>query len=176
MKDRLSKTKKKVIFHQDNTHSNISAMAKIHELKYELLLHLPYSPDLAPSDFHPFPKLKMFLGGQGFSTTEELTGKVEWHFAGLEVFHFRDGIKALEYCWTKCTSLQGDYVENENSSTEIRHFFLVHSENFPNHPQSFIGHISFKVWYLSSCIHEITSPNILSTGFYLEVSRKQILN
>jgi hypothetical protein len=52
-------------------------MANIHELRYKLLLHLPYSPDLTPSDLHLFPKLKIFLGGQRYSTAEELTAEVE---------------------------------------------------------------------------------------------------
>ena len=86
-------------------------MAKLHELRYELLPHPPYSPDLAPSDFHLFPKLKIFLGGRRFPTREELTAELERYFAGLEESHFRDGIKALEHRWTKCISLQGDYVE-----------------------------------------------------------------
>ena len=43
----------KVLFHQDNApcHKSIAMMAKLHELHFELLLHLPYSPDLAPSDY-----------------------------------------------------------------------------------------------------------------------------
>ena len=38
--------KKKVLFHQDNVlrHKSIETMAKLHKL----LLHPPYSPDLAP--------------------------------------------------------------------------------------------------------------------------------
>jgi Transposase. len=54
--------RKKVIFHQDNAcpHTSVIAMTKVLELSYELL---PYSPDLAPSDFHFFPKLKIFFGG-----------------------------------------------------------------------------------------------------------------
>jgi hypothetical protein len=60
--------REKVIFHQDNTrlHTSVIAMAKIHELRYKLVLHLPYSPDLAPSEFHLFSKLKNFLGGGVF--------------------------------------------------------------------------------------------------------------
>jgi hypothetical protein len=85
-------------------------MPQIHELRYELLPHLPYSPDFAPSDFHLFPKLKIFLNGRRFSTTEELTAELEGYFAGLEESYFRDGIKALEHHWTKCISLQVDYV------------------------------------------------------------------
>jgi hypothetical protein len=34
--------------------------------------HPPYSPDLAPSDFFLFPKLKMKLKGRGFQTVEEI--------------------------------------------------------------------------------------------------------
>ncbi|GBP64531.1 Histone-lysine N-methyltransferase SETMAR [Eumeta japonica] len=43
--------KKKVLFHQDNArvHTCLVTMAKIHELRYELLPHPAYSPDLAPS-------------------------------------------------------------------------------------------------------------------------------
>lgn len=44
--------KKKILFHQHNalSHTSTVAMAKIHELPFELLNHRPYSPDLAPSD------------------------------------------------------------------------------------------------------------------------------
>lgn len=105
--------RKKIIFHQDNArpHTSIVAMAKIHELRYDLLHHPPYSPDLAPSDYHLFPKLKIFLGGQRFSTDEEVKAAVEGYFAGLEENFFRDGIKALEYRWNKCIERLGDYVE-----------------------------------------------------------------
>ena len=66
-------------------------MAKIHEPRNELL---PYSPDMVPSDFHLFTKLKVFLDGQRFSTMEELTVEVEGHFAGVEESHFQ-GIRTL---------------------------------------------------------------------------------
>ena len=47
---------KKILFHQDNArvHTGAISMAKIMELKFELLQHLPYSLDLAPSDFFYF--------------------------------------------------------------------------------------------------------------------------
>ncbi|GBP20516.1 Histone-lysine N-methyltransferase SETMAR [Eumeta japonica] len=42
--------KKKELFHQDNArvHTCLATMAKIHELRYELLPHPAYSPDLTP--------------------------------------------------------------------------------------------------------------------------------
>jgi len=78
---------------------------------YELLEHTPYSPDLAPSDFSLFPKLKLFLAGQRFSSNQEAITAVGGYFADLTKNHYRDWIMALEHCWNKCISLKGDYVE-----------------------------------------------------------------
>jgi histone-lysine N-methyltransferase SETMAR len=105
--------KKKITFHQDNAPANKSvlAMGKLRDLHYELLEHPPCSPDLAHSDFCLFPKLKLFLADQCFSSNEEAIAAVERYFADLMKNHYRDGIMALEHCWNKCISLKGDYVE-----------------------------------------------------------------
>lgn len=41
------------LFHQDNAqcHKSFEITAKLHKLHYNLLLHPPYSLDLAPSDY-----------------------------------------------------------------------------------------------------------------------------
>jgi histone-lysine N-methyltransferase SETMAR len=75
------------------------------------LEHPPYSPDLALSDFCFFPKLKLFLAGQRFSSNQGGIAAVEGYFADLTKNHYRDGIMALEHRWNKCISLKGDYVE-----------------------------------------------------------------
>jgi len=105
--------KKKIIFHQDNApaHKSVLAMGKFRDLHYELLEHPPYSPDLAPSDFYLFPKLKLFLAGQRFSSNQKATAAAEGYFADLMKKIYRDGIKALEHRWNKCISLKGDYAE-----------------------------------------------------------------
>ena len=58
--------KEKVLFHQDNAlcHKSIATMAKLHELHFKLLLHPPYSPDLAPSDYWLFADLKKIAPGK----------------------------------------------------------------------------------------------------------------
>jgi [histone H3]-lysine36 N-dimethyltransferase SETMAR len=55
--------KKKVPFHQDNAlcHQSIKTTAKVHELGYELLLHPPFSPDLAPVTFFCLQTSKKWL-------------------------------------------------------------------------------------------------------------------
>jgi histone-lysine N-methyltransferase SETMAR len=87
------------------------AMRKLRDLGYELLEHPPYFSDLAPSDFCLFPKLKLFLGGQRFSSNQEAIAAVEGYFADLTKNHYMDGIIALGHRWNKCISLKGDYVE-----------------------------------------------------------------
>jgi hypothetical protein len=75
------------------------------------LEHPPHFPDLAPSDFYIFPKLKLFLASQHFSSNQEAIAAVEGYFADLTKDHYRDGIMELEHHWNKCSSLKGDYVE-----------------------------------------------------------------
>ena len=111
-KTRFAK-EKKIIFHQDNApaHKSVLAMGKLRDLHYKLLEHPPYSPDLAPSDFYLFPKFKLFLAGQLFSSNQETIAAVEEYFADLTKDHYKDRIMELEHRWNKCISLKGDYVE-----------------------------------------------------------------
>jgi histone-lysine N-methyltransferase SETMAR len=110
---RPSLQKKKIIFHQDNApaHKSVLAIGKLRDLHYELLEHPPYSPGLAPSDFCLFPKLKLFLAGQRFSSNQDAIAAVEGHFVALTKNHYRDRIMALEHRWNKCISLTEDYVK-----------------------------------------------------------------
>ena len=47
-------TRKGIIFHQDNAgaHTSLVICKKLMELGWEVMPHPPYSPDLAPSDYH----------------------------------------------------------------------------------------------------------------------------
>ncbi|GFV97260.1 histone-lysine N-methyltransferase SETMAR [Trichonephila clavipes] len=47
------------------------------QFKWEVLDHPPYSPDLAPSDFHLFRYLKSHLGGKSFHDDDEIKDEVE---------------------------------------------------------------------------------------------------
>ena len=52
--------RKGVLFHHDNAGPHISLVTrqKLRELGWEVLMHPPYSPDLAPSNYHLFRSLK----------------------------------------------------------------------------------------------------------------------
>ena len=112
MKKRPHLAKKKVLFHHDNAPAHSSsaiATMKLIELRYELLPHPTYSPDLVPCDFFLFPNMKKWLGGKRFTSNEEAIAATEAYFANFDKPYFLDGLEKLEYHWTKCIELKGDY-------------------------------------------------------------------
>jgi len=64
-----------VLLQNDNAwpHTACSTVATIPDLSFECLPHLPYSPDLAPSDFHIFGPIKEAMGGKSFRSDEEVS-------------------------------------------------------------------------------------------------------
>jgi hypothetical protein len=54
-------------------------MDTIQKLKWNVLPHPPYIPELAPSDYHLFGPAKEHLGGKSFRNNEEVIQNVrEW--------------------------------------------------------------------------------------------------
>jgi transposase len=60
--------------HHDNAPAYASLLIRdfLAKTKLTVLPQPPYSPDLAPSDFFLFPKLKYTLKGQRFQTIQEI--------------------------------------------------------------------------------------------------------
>jgi len=60
-------------------HTATATVSTIEELRFECIPHPPYSPDLAPSDFHVFGPLKDALSGTQFRDDDEVRSAVhEW--------------------------------------------------------------------------------------------------
>ncbi|KAG5310817.1 MOS1T transposase, partial [Pseudoatta argentina] len=74
--------------------------AKLVELRYKLLLHPPYSPDLAPYDFFLFPNLKKWLGGKKFTSNEEVIAETEAYFAEFDKSYFLEGLRTWQKHWS----------------------------------------------------------------------------
>ncbi|GBM96265.1 hypothetical protein AVEN_134449-1 [Araneus ventricosus] len=77
---------------------------------WEVFYHPPYSPDLAPSDFHLFAHMKRWLGGQIFTTDELQTSVQNWLKTQATAF-YDEGIGKLVPRYDKCMNWNGDYVE-----------------------------------------------------------------
>jgi len=109
-------------------------LVKLYELRFELIPHPPYSPDLVPCEFFLFPNLKIWLGGKKFSLNEEVVA-VNEYFAGFKTAYFSDGIKKLEIRWTKCIDLDGDYVEKQRRFFPKKCVLLAFFPNLSNDPR-----------------------------------------
>lgn len=104
---------KKVLLLHDNArpHTAAHTVETIGKLGFELLGHPPYSPDLAPSDYHLFGPLKEHLRGQHFHNDMEVKEAVhKWLNNQPETF-FSTGIRQLVSRWETCIEKQGDFVE-----------------------------------------------------------------
>ncbi|GBO15143.1 hypothetical protein AVEN_201436-1 [Araneus ventricosus] len=67
-----------IVFLLENARPHTAAATQelLDQFGWEIFDHPPYSPNLAPSDFHLLPKLKEFLGGKRFGSAEELENVV----------------------------------------------------------------------------------------------------
>jgi len=68
---------------------------------------LPYSPDLAPGDFHLFLHLKKQVAGKKFDDDD----KVQEEVKGQAADFYDSGIQKLVPKLNKCLDNAGDYVE-----------------------------------------------------------------
>jgi hypothetical protein len=82
-------------------------------LKFEVLSHPPYSPNLAPSDFHFFHHLKKDLKGTHFTSDDEVKQAVTSWIKQRTPEFFIDGNRKLVLGLEKCTERQSDYVEEK---------------------------------------------------------------
>jgi len=78
---------------------------------WEVLPHAPYSPNLAPSDYHLFGFVKNQMRGQNYETNEALQIAVRQCLWAAGTEFYRTGIFKLPERWGKCVQRNGDYVE-----------------------------------------------------------------
>jgi len=71
----------------------------------------PYSPDLAPSEYRPFPGLKKQLKCCHFSSDAEIIAAAETWLGGQPSEFFLSGLQKLEQRAKKFIELSGEYVE-----------------------------------------------------------------
>jgi hypothetical protein len=91
-------------------HSAARTHALIKLLNLEIFDHPPFSPDLAPSDYHLFTKIKVLLGTQRFHSNEELMDGVNNWLHNLAAPFFDEGLQKSVSLY-KCLNVDGPYVE-----------------------------------------------------------------
>jgi len=110
---RRGKFTKVVLFLHENApaHRALATQKKLTYLGFQCRDHPPYSPDVAPSDYHLFPGLKKQLKSRHFFPTRRLflPRRPGWTDNFLNFFLI--GLHELEQRTKKCIELRGEYVE-----------------------------------------------------------------
>jgi transposase len=105
-------TKGVVLLHDNvRPHTAPHTHALIKLFNSEIFDHPPYSPDLAPSDYHLFIKMKVWLATQRFHTNEELMDGVNNWLHNLVAPFFNKGLQKLVSRYDTCLNVDGNYVE-----------------------------------------------------------------
>ena len=75
--------RKRIISHQDTArwHVSLKTRQKLLQLGWEVLIHLLYSPAIAPSGFHLYQSLQNSLNGKNFNSLEDCKRHLEQFFS-----------------------------------------------------------------------------------------------
>jgi histone-lysine N-methyltransferase SETMAR len=68
----------------------------------------PFSPDLSPSDFHLFLRLKKFLAGQRFLNDDDVKEAVKKWLSSQAATFYEEGIQKLVPHYDKCLNNGGN--------------------------------------------------------------------
>ena len=103
----------KVILQHDNARPHVALPVKkyLETLKWEVLFHPPYSPDLAPSDYYLFRSMAHGLAQQHFSSHEECKNWLDSWIGSKDQGFFQRGIRMLPERWEKVIASDGQYFE-----------------------------------------------------------------
>ena len=108
-------SKEILLLHDARPHTAAHTLETLKQWKWEAMEHPPYTPDLAPSDFHLFRTAQRSFKGKtifmwwwcessGASVATRSTKSI-----------FCSGITKLVGRWEKCIVKQGDYIEKRCS-------------------------------------------------------------
>jgi histone-lysine N-methyltransferase SETMAR len=103
---------KAVILPHDNSRPHVAQLTqqKIEQLGWEVLPHPPWSPDLAPSDYHLFLSLRNYLCNKHYEDFDELKSDLTAFFESKPGSFYRRGIELLPERWSKVVENNGDYI------------------------------------------------------------------
>jgi histone-lysine N-methyltransferase SETMAR len=103
-------TKGIVLLYDVWPHTVAYTNALIKLFSWEIFNHPAYSPDLAPSNYHLFTKMKVWLATQCFHTNEELMDGVNNGLHHLAALFFDEGPQKLVSRYNRCLNVDGKYV------------------------------------------------------------------
>ena len=83
-----------------------------------VLEHPAYSPDLAPSNFFLFPKIKEILKGRHFDDIDDIRSNTTAALKAIPQNQFQNGFEGWTRRWHRCIASQGEYFEGDHGGIE----------------------------------------------------------
>jgi len=80
-----------------------------------VLEHPAYSPDLEPSDFFLFPKIKKILKGRHFDDIYDIRSNRTAALKAIPQNQFQNCFEGWTRPWHPCIASQGEYFEGDHS-------------------------------------------------------------
>ena len=101
-----------VILLHDNARPHVAKIVKaaLQELDWEVLQHPPYSPDLAPTDYHLFRMLSNEMRGVTFDNDKGLENWLNNFFESRSSDFWQNGINKLVDRWEQVVNTDGEYI------------------------------------------------------------------
>ena len=102
-----------IIFHHDNAWPHVAIPVKnyLENSGWEVSPHPPYSPDLAPSDYHLFRSMQNAFTGIRLTSEQGIKNWIHSFLAARPAQFFWDGIYKLPERWEKVIASDGKYFK-----------------------------------------------------------------
>ena len=97
------------MLHHNNAVAHASLLVCSYLAKHQtsIVFHPPYSPDLAPTDFSLFPKIKTTLNGRPFQTIEEIQENAITELHAITESAFQEAFQQWKKCWNGVSPVEG---------------------------------------------------------------------
>ncbi|GFW04675.1 histone-lysine N-methyltransferase SETMAR [Trichonephila clavipes] len=91
-------------------HTSVVTRQNIWDLGWKVLMHPPYSPDLAPSDYHLFLVFQIFLSDKKLVSRQDCENRSLDVFAKKSQDFYARGIMKLPLKWQQIMQQKGAYL------------------------------------------------------------------
>ncbi|KAB0338287.1 hypothetical protein FD755_025290 [Muntiacus reevesi] len=107
-----SEKKGRILLHNNTQlHSTQPMLHKLNEFGCEVSPHLPYSPDLSPTNYHFFKHLDNLLQGKCFHNHQETENAFQKFSESQSTDFYATGINKLISHWQKYVDCNGSYFD-----------------------------------------------------------------
>jgi len=105
------------MLHHDNASAHASLLIRSYLAKHQtsVVPHPPNSPDLAPTDFFLFPKLKTTLKGRLFEAIKEIQENAIRELRAITESAFQEAFQQRKKHWERGIAGRGDYFEGDSA-------------------------------------------------------------